>query len=324
MDPLSNVLSLLKPQNHLSAGMEAGGDWSVQFPDQQKGIKCGAMVSGECWLSVDGVADAVRLVPGDCFLLPSGRPFRLASDLDLPSVPAADIFYAERRGGVARVNDSMGAGDVSLVSCRFGLASNHADMLLRVLPPIVVIRDGPGQAALRWSVECMMQELREPQPGGFLMLQHLSHMILVQALRLHLTEGAKGGIGWLSALADRQMCLAISAIHDEPGRRWSLQSLAAEAGMSRSAFAERFRQSVGIAPMDYLGRWRMMLACDRLEKSSDPIARIAPALGYESEAAFSTAFKRIIGCSPRQYVRKAGNATQRPAADAQASVPVAA
>lgn len=310
MDPLSNILSLLKPQNYLSAGMEAGGEWSVQFPDQQQGIKCGAMVSGECWMSVEGVAEPVRLIQGDCFLLPRGRPFRLASDLALPPVPAAEIFLGARRGGVARINDHLGEGDVSLVSCRFGLAANHADMLLRVLPPIVLIRGGQGQAALRWSVECMMQELRDPQPGGFLILQHLSHMILVQALRLHLAEGASDSIGWLFALADRQIGRAISAIHEEPARRWTLQSLAAEAGMSRSAFAEKFRQSVGAAPMDYLGRWRMMLACDRLEKMKEPIARIAPALGYESEAAFSTAFKRIIGCSPRQYVRNGGSAVE--------------
>ncbi|UJW76365.1 AraC family transcriptional regulator [Rhizobium sp. SL42] len=305
MDPLSNVLSLLKPQNYLSAGFEAAGEWSIQFPDQQKGIKCGAVVSGECWLSVEGVEAPVRLLPGDCFLLPGGRPFRLATDLTLPPLAAATVFSAVRRGGVASLH---GGGDFSLVSCRFGLASNHAGMLLRMLPAIVLIRDEPGQAALRWSVERMMAELRNPQPGGFLILQHLSHMILVQALRLHLIEGA--GVGWLFALADEQMGRVIGAIHDSPGQRWTLQSLAAEAGMSRSTFAEKFRNTVGTPPMDYLGRWRMMLACDRLENSGDPISVIAPALGYESEAAFSTAFKRIVGCPPRRYGRRAGGEGQ--------------
>jgi AraC-like DNA-binding protein len=300
MDPLSNVLSLLKPLNYLSAGLEAGGDWSIQFPDQQAGIKTGAVVSGQCWLSVEGVADAVYLRTGDCFLLPSGRPFRLASDMALTPVDAGPIFAAPREGSIASYN---GGGDFLLVSSRFAIAGSHAGILLRMLPPIVHIRDETDQATLRWSVERMMQELREPQPGGFLIVQHLAHMMLVQALRMHLAEGAKTGVGWLFALADKQMSTAMNAMHGDPARRWTLQELAARAGMSRSTFALKFKETVGTTPMEYLAHWRMALAGDRLENSRDPISIIAPSLGYESEAAFSTAFKRIMGCSPRQYGR---------------------
>ena len=300
MDPLSDVLSLLKPRSYMSAGFDAGGDWSIQFPDQQEGIKSGAVVSGQCWLSVEGVPDAVRLDTGDCFLLPSGRPFRLASDMDLPPVDARTIFPPARSGGIVSYN---GGGDFFLVSSRFALAGNHAGILLRMLPPIVLIRQERDQAALRWSVERMMQELRERQPGGFLVIQHLAHMMLVQALRAHLAEGLKGGVGWLFALADKQMGAAISAMHDAPAHRWTLQELAERAGMSRSTFALKFKETVGASPMDYLTRWRMLLAGDRLAHSSDPISVIALSLGYESESAFSTAFKRVMGCSPRQYGR---------------------
>lgn len=300
MDPLSNVLSLLKPRNYLSAGFEAGGDWSIQFPDQQEGIKCGAVVSGECWLAVEGISDVVRLGPGDCFLLPSGRPFRLATDLALPTVDAASVFLAPREGSIARLNSGL---DFSLVSCRFGLFGNQASLLLRMLPPIVLIRDQAGQAVLRWSVERMMQELRDPQPGGFLVVEHLAHMILLQALRLHLAEGAATGVGWLFALANKQMSAAIGAMHAEPAHRWTLQALASQAGMSRSSFALKFKETVGTSPLDYLTQWRMALAADRLETSEDPLSIIAPSLGYESEAAFSTAFKRVMGCSPRRYSR---------------------
>ena len=300
MDPLSNVLSLLKPQNYLSAGMEAGGDWAIQFPDQQGGIKCGAVVSGECWLAVDGGPDPVRLTAGDSFLLPSGRPFRLATDLSLEPVPASSIFFGPRKGSIVSLN---GGNDFSLVSSRFGLAGNHADILLRMLPPIVLLRDRESQAALRWAVEQMMQELREQQPGGFLVVQHLAHMILVQALRLHMAERSGTGVGWLFALADRQMSTAMNAMHDDPAHRWTLQQLAARTGMSRSTFAQKFKETVGTSPMEYLAHWRMLLAGDRLQNSRDPISVIAPSLGYESEAAFSTAFKRVMGCSPRQYNR---------------------
>ncbi len=301
MDPLSNVLSLLKPHNYLSAGFEAAAPWAIQFPDQRRGIKCVAVTAGECLLSVEGVTEGAWLGPGDFVLLPSGRPFLMASRGDVAPVSATSIFSPAQPGRVTRINDG---GDFSAVSSRFGLESQHAGILLKALPPIVLIRDERGEAGLRWSVERMMQEMREPRPGSFLVLQHLAHLLLVQALRLYLADGAKSvGTGWLFALADRQLSRAMNAIHEEPGHRWTLDALAARAGMSRSSFAERFRQAVGIAPIDYLARWRMLLACDRLENTDDTVSLIAPALGYESEAAFSTAFKRIMGCSPRSYVR---------------------
>lgn len=317
MDPLSDVLALLKPRNYLSAGFEAGGDWSVQFPNQQEGIKTGAVVSGECWVSVEGVCDAVHLKTGDCFLLPSGRPFRLASDLALAPVDAGTIFPPARRGGFVVYN---GGGNFSLLSNRFALAGNHASVLLRMLPPIVHIQNEPDQTALRWSVERMMQELREQQPGSFLLIQHLAHMMLVQALRLHLAGGVKGGTGWLFALADKQMGAAINAIHADPAYRWTLQELAERAGMSRSVFALKFKEAVGETPMEYLTRWRMLLAGDRLENSDDPVSAIALSLGYESESAFSTAFKRVMGCSPRQYSR--GGNPAAPLPGAEEAVPV--
>ncbi|PRD50050.1 AraC family transcriptional regulator [Phyllobacterium myrsinacearum] len=304
MDPLSDVLSLLKPHNHMSAGFDAGGEWSVQFPESRDSIKCGAVVSGQCWLSVDDVADPVRLDTGDCFLLPHGRPFRLASDLTLSSVEAVTVFSAARNGGIAV---HKGGGDCFLVSSRFALTGNHASVLLGMLPPIVHIRKDTDQSGLRWPVELMMRELRERRPGGFLLVQHLAHMMLIDALRLHLAGGLQGGVGWLFALADRQMGAAIAAMHEKPAHHWTLQTLAERAGMSRSTFALKFKQTVGKSPMDYLTRWRMLLAGDRLQNSSDPVSAIALSLGYDSESAFSTAFKRVMGCSPRQYSRD-GNA----------------
>jgi len=137
----------------------------------------------------------------------------------------------------------------------------------------------------------MMQELRERQPGGFLVAQHLAHMMLVQALRLHLAEGPESGVGWFFALADRQMSVAINAMHENPAHRGTLQTLAAHAGMSRSAFALKFKERVGMPAMEYLTRWRMLLAGVMLANFNEPISVIARSLGYEAESAFSTAFK---------------------------------
>ena len=299
MDPLSDVLALLQPRSYKSGGFDAGGNWSVRFL-QHEGIKCYAVVSGTCWLAVEGVPEPVQLKPGDCFLLPSGRPFRLTSDMGLTPDDAMAIFAPARDGGIAVCN---GGGDFFLVGGHFILTGNHANILLGALPPIVHIRKDSDRAALRWSLERMMQELRERQPGYFLVAQHLAQLMLVQALRLYLADGSRGGIGWLFALADKQMSKAINAMHHEPAHRWTLQALAELVGMSRSSFALKFKETVGTSPMDYLTGWRMLLAGDKVVNSGDPVSVIALSLGYESESAFSTAFKRVMGCSPRQYRR---------------------
>ncbi|HWX01518.1 AraC family transcriptional regulator [Collimonas sp.] len=298
MDPLSDVLSLLKLHSYGCGGFDIGRDLCLQFPEP-KGIKCYAVVSGQSWLAVDGVADPVQLQAGDCFLLPRGRSFCLASDLSLPPVDALAL-RAAKNGSI----DSFSADAVCfIVGGHFALAGNHAGILLGALPPIVHLQKESDKAALRWSIERMTKELREPQPGSQLIVEHIGHMMLVQALRLHLAEGLNGGVGWLFALADQQMGAAISAMHQEPGYRWTLQELAQRIGMSRSTFAQKFKETVGKSPMEYLTRWRMLVAGDKLVHSGDPVAVIALALGYESEAAFSTAFKRVMGCSPRQYGR---------------------
>jgi AraC-like DNA-binding protein len=218
----------------------------------------------------------------------------------LASVDARTLFPTPVNGGMAVLS---GGGDFASVGGHFTLAGDHAGVLLGMLPPIAHIRKESDKAALRWSMERMMQELREPQPGGFLVAQHLADMMLVQALRLHLAEGLSGGVGWLFALADKQMSAAINAMHADTAHRWTLQELAERAGMSRSTFALKFKQTVGTSPMEHLTRWRMLRAGDRLANSSDSIAAIARSLGYDSESAFSTAFKRVMGRSPRQYGR---------------------
>lgn len=299
MDPLSDVLSLLKLKSYVSGGLEAGGEWSLGFGNTA-GIKFYAVVSGECWLSVQGVSAPVHLQPGACFLLPKGMPFHLTNDLNLKPVDALSVFPAKRAGGIVSYN---GGGDFFCVGGHFALTDDYASVLSGMLPPIVHLKDEADKEALRWSVERMRQELRDPQPGSFLVAQQLATMMLVQALRIHLAEGMAGGVGWLFALADKHMAVALSAMHSSPEERWTIQSLAERVGMSRTTFTVKFKEKVGVAPMEYLTHWRMRLAGDKLTNSTTPVGTIALSLGYESESAFSTAFKRVMGCSPRQYGR---------------------
>ena len=300
MDPLSEVLALLRPQSYLTAGLDAGGDWAIRFDNRVGTIKCYAVVSGACWLMVDGIGDGVRLGAGDCFILPNGRSFTLASDLLQIPVRAADVLTHAPLGGVIVHN---GGGDVMLLGSRFEVNGRNADALLGTLPPIVHLLADEDQGTLRWSIERMMAEMHDGKPGASLVAHHLAHLMLLQALRLYLSRQTGEQVGWFYALADPQLVKVIEAMHADPAHRWTLGTLAVKAGMSRSIFARRFRDRVGQTPMAYLIRWRMLLATERLVCSREPLLEIARSSGYESENAFNTAFRRVMGCSPRRYAR---------------------
>ena len=174
------------------------------------------------------------------------------------------------------------------------------------MPPIVRLRDDSDKEGLRWALERLRKELSDRQPGGVLVARHLAHLMLVHALRIYLADGADRTVGWLFALADPKLAVAIGAIHAQPGARWTLPCLAQAAGMSRTSFAERFKSVTGTSPIEYLTRWRMLVACDRLAHGKLPVPVIATSVGYDSASAFSIAFKRTMGCSPREHVRRGG------------------
>jgi len=299
MDPLSDVISFLRLRSYRVGGFEAGGNWSIRF-DAYEGVKCYAVTAGACWIAVEGAGEPVFLQQGDCFLLPHGQPFQVASDLDLPPDDWRRYFLGAEEGALVKLNDGAG---VTVLGGHFELAGPQAGILLGMLPPIVHLQGETERARLRWAFDRMRQELTDLKPGGILIAQQLASAIFIQALRLYLDENT--GVGWLFALSDKHMGAAIAAIHREPARRWTVAALADAVGMSRSAFAARFRQLVGEGPIEYLTRWRMLLAGRGLE-SGEPIGAIARALGYESESAFSTAFKRVMGDSPRRHTRSLG------------------
>lgn len=308
MDPLSDVLSLLKPRSYMSGGIDAGGEWSIQF-EPYDCTRCFALVSGHCWLSMEGVPRDVHLEAGDFVVMPYGRRFRLASDLTLAPVDLKTVITAPLEGRILTWN---GGGSCLGFSAIFTFDGEHANVLLGLLPPILHIRDESDKAVMRWYLERLMKVLRDPQPGGFLLGQHLAQMMLVEALRLHIADKLADGVGWFYALADQQIGSAITAMHENPGYRWTLEELAERVGMSRSVFALRFKEKVGTSAMEYLTRWRMLCAGDRLTKSAESVSQIAQSLGYGSESAFGLAFKKVMGCSPRQYSRTRASAMPSP------------
>jgi AraC-like DNA-binding protein len=297
MDPLSDVLSLLKIRSYACRGFQAGSEWSVHF-GPSPGIKLFAVIAGQGWLAVDEVPNPVLVRAGDCLLLPSGRPYQAASDLNLPPLNGTQLLNTLSSSEMVQFSEGS---EFHGIAGYFDLAGENSDLLLPMLPPIVHIREESDKQVLRWCLERMRKEFQEPQPGTSLVAQQLATLMLVQILRTYLTSGIAGHVGWLFALADKKISLSLQAMHEKPGYRWTLTTLAQHAGMSRTGFAVRFRELAGIAPINYLTRWRMSLAKDRILHSNDAIGVVAQAIGYDSESAFSTAFKRLVGCAPRRY-----------------------
>ncbi|MBP2845597.1 AraC family transcriptional regulator [Dickeya oryzae] len=296
MDPLSEVLSLLNTRSSFFAGLKAGGPWAIDFPPPD-GIKFNAIVEGDCWLTVEGVEQPIQLQAGDCFLLSRRRAFSLSNNLALSAVEAETV-YRDAINGIAH----HGSADAFfLIGGRFAFGE-EAGLLFDGLPPIAVVRNGSDQASiLRWALQQLAHELTHPSPGSALVVQHLGHIMLVQVLRLYLAQEGSSAPSWLLALSDPRVGAVIQAIHAAPAQRWTLEDLAETAHMSRSTLALRFKQKAGLAPLEYVLRWRMQLATRALRNSRATVSSIAQKLGYDSDSAFSSAFKRTMKCSPREY-----------------------
>lgn len=305
MDPLSEVLSPLSPQGSVFAGLKCGGDWALHFPPYDE-IKFNAIVEGECWLTVEGVEQPIWLKTGDCFLLPRGRAYSLGSDL---AQQGAEVTC--RHTTPDRIFRYGSADAFYLIGGRFAFGE-EASLLFDDLPNIAVIPSGSDQASvLRWTLQRLAHELSDPSPGSTLVVRHLGHIMLVQVLRAYPLQQRSDAPGWLVALSDPRFGIAIQAIHADPQRRWTVEDLAGIVGFSRSTFALRFKQKVGVAPLEYVLRWRMQLAMRSLRNNHSTISSIAHSLGYDSDSAFSSAFKRVMKCSPREYRERRRTDLQR-------------
>ena len=262
------MASLAKETARCTASVGTGS--AIRFGNQPGTIKCHAVTAGACWLVVDGTEAPVRLTAGDCIIVPSGHPFTLATSPEVAPVSARNVLAHTRPGEVILPN---GGGDFAFAGTRFEVDLRNAGTLLAALPPLIHLHEPEDRDAMRWCLAQLMTELRAARPGAALAARHLAHWMLLQAFRLHLSRQAGGRVGLLYALADRHLGKAIGALHADPARRWTLAELAIEAGLSRSIFAQRFRNQVGETPIGYLTTWRLALARDSLADGREPLAR---------------------------------------------------
>jgi AraC-like DNA-binding protein len=262
------------------------------------------ITEGECWVEL-GDEPTMRLAAGDAVIFPQGDAHRMGSQPGLPPASGADLQEVLARR--PRLLAFGGGGASTKLVCGYmACDARLARMLLAGLPPIVKVsvRGSNAGVWLEASLRYALAEARSPRPGGQGVLAKLAEVLFIEVLRIHMNEEAEGRTGWLAGVSDRIVGAALRALHAEPARPWTLEELARVSGTSRSVLAERFPQLVGPTPMQYLAQWRMLLASNLLVRSNAPLARIAEEVGYQTDTAFSRAFRREYGMPPAAWRRR--------------------
>ncbi len=294
IDPLAEIVLLLQPSALFSKTVVGAGSWRITPPDNQEPFY-GVILEGGCQLSVDG-HDTIHVAAGDFVLLPAARHLRVASRE--PPAEDVDSPHVALGNGEFRVGAESGPIDLRMLIGYCSFASPDAGLLVPLLPQLVHIRCAGRLAQL---VALVGEESRGQLPARDVVLSRLLEVLFIEALRL--TTGTATSKGLARGLADLRIAHALRAMHERPAHAWTMADLAREAALSRSTFFERFKRTVGVAPMAYLLAWRMALAKQLLRKNESRIAEVAERVGYRSVSAFSVAFTRCAGQSPAHYAR---------------------
>lgn len=294
IDPLAEIVLLLQPSALFSKAVIGGGSWRITPPDTREPFY-GVILEGGCQLTVDG-GKTIRAEAGDFLLLPAARHLRVASRE--PPAGGDESPVVELGNGEFRVGAVDGPIDVRMLVGYCSFAAPDADLLVPLLPQLVHVRCAGRLAQL---VKLVGDESRGQLPARDVVLSRLLEVLFIEALRSTAETATSRGLA--QGLADLRIAPAIRAMHERPSHAWTMADLAKEAALSRSAFFERFKRRVGVAPMAYLLTWRMALAKKLLRQNESRIADIAERVGYRSVSAFSVAFTRCAGQTPAHYAR---------------------
>jgi AraC-like DNA-binding protein len=306
VDPLGEALHFLRMSSVFYTRSEFSAPWALALPPMPGCLMFHMVTTGECRLLIDGSEDRL-LQPGDFVLVPHGAGHQLCS---APDVAAADLFSLPRESVSERYDILRhgGGGTAATMVCG-AVRFDHpaARQLLALLPQVIAMQmhDSAQQGWIQGMLELMAAEAEALRPGGETVITRLADVLVIYTLRSWLDADPAAQSGWLGALQDRHIGRAILLMQREPARAWTVATLATAVAMSRSAFSARFKQLVGDTPMTYLARWRMHIAVSWLKDEAATVGSVASRLGYDSEAAFSRAFKRCIGLSPGSVRREA-------------------
>ena len=315
MDALSETLRVVRLVGAIFINARFTAPWCYQSPAADSAapiLEPGAdrvvifhlITEGECHVEL-GDEPPLKLVAGDVVIFPQGDAHRMSSQPGLAPAGSGrrlDDVLARRPRQLAY----GGGGSTTRLVCGYlACDARLARMLLAGLPRVVRVnvRESNAGTWLEASVRYALAEARSPRPGGAGVLAKLAEVLFIEVLRLYMNEQGEGRIGWLAGVGDRIVGAALNALHKEPSRAWTLDELARTAATSRSVLAERFVQLVGSTPMQYLTQWRMVLASNLLVRSNAPLASIANDVGYQTDTAFSRAFRREFGAPPAAWRR---------------------
>jgi AraC-like DNA-binding protein len=314
MDALSETLRVVRLVGAIFIRARFTAPWCYQSqhadsaapilePGAEKVVIFHLITEGECFVELEG-QPPLRLFAGDVVVFPQGDAHRMSSEPGLPPAKGSRLEEVLKRR--PREIAYGGGGRTTRLVCGYlACDARLARMLLAGLPPVVRVNVRGSNAGtwLEASIRYALAEARSPRPGGAGVLAKLSEVLFIEVLRLYMNEQSTGRTGWLAGVGDRVVGAALNALHKQPAHAWTLEELAREAGASRSVLAERFQLLVGTSPIQYLTQWRMLLAANLLARSNAPLARIAEDVGYQTDTAFSRAFRREYGTPPAAWRR---------------------
>jgi len=318
LDPITDIFRTMHVTAFGQHRLEATAPWGLiqEKQTEEKVTTSGGKISptdlahfamlsrGNCWLSVEGIPEPIPLTGGDCFLLARGTSIVLR---DSPRTRPRWSFREMGAKAHSNVAHCGGGGAPTTIVCG-SLSFDRASLkpITQLLPSFILIKaDQARTLALHNTMQALASEMTERAPGSEVVAARLGEVLFIQALRAHIALGAGWhNKGWLRAIFDPQIGTALSALHDRVNTPWTVESLAEAAGMSRSAFAVRFKELLGQTPLEYVTEWRMQKAMQLLQRRDRKLIDVARSVGYESDAAFSKAFKRVVGASPGQYLKR--------------------
>ena len=266
------------------------------------------VAEGEVRIQIEGEQDEDLIETGEVVLLPRNNMHLIGSALSLPAVPGKEVIRPPRDGGLFSIHHG-GTGNCTRMVCGFlGCAGTEGNPVISSLPPLLRVKLEQGGAAewIRSTFQYAAEEVSAGRPGSETVLAKVSELLFVEAVRRYAEELPDGRTGWFSGLRDPHVARALALLHRDITRRWTVDDLGREVGMSRSALADRFIRLIGVPPMHYLAGWRMQVATGKLRDTSDSLAQVAETVGYDSEAAFSRAFKKAFGTAPATWRRSNG------------------
>ena len=299
---LADVLAATRIGNTILCRSEVVAPWGMSFVPGPR-VNFHIVGRGTCWLRPSLDATPIQLVQGDIVLLPHGAGHVLADQPTTPALPYRDVLARSLHGWEADGNTSHDVRSTVLLCGAYHFQEEDRHPLLALLPPVIHVPadDTQGTASLQGVLRILLREACERQPGAASAISNLVDVLFVLVVRTWLANQPALSAGWLGALRDPQVGKALSLIHEDPGRRWTVASLAQEVAMSRAALAKRFSVHVGQTPLAYITQWRMGVAARMLRESEHPVYAIANRVGYESETAFSKAFSRAYALAPSRY-----------------------